>query len=32
MNIVIYKVKLKIINVSQFRVLFKIILDVISFD
>ena len=32
MNIVIYKVKIKIINLSQLRVLFNIILDVISLD
>ena len=32
MNIVIYKVKLKMINLSQLRVLFNIILDMISLD
>ena len=32
MNIVIYKVKIKIINLSQVNVLFNIILDVISLD
>ena len=32
MNIVIFKVKIKIINLSQLRVLFNIILDVISLD
>ena len=32
MDIVIYKINIKIINVSQLRVLFNIILDVISLD
>ena len=32
LNIVIYKVKIKIIKLSQLRVLFNIILDVISMD
>ena len=31
-NIVIYKVKMKIINLSQLRVLFNIIHDVISLN